>query len=74
MQNIQSKGPIYTLHLLSLVEIRFFNEFFWESKMGFGIVMKKLCGMQDSYEKGVGMWDQHPPFHTLFEPTRDHMN
>ena len=29
--------------------------------MGFGIVMKKLCGMRNSREKGAGMRDQDPP-------------
>ena len=38
----QSKGPIYILHLLAFVEIRLFNEFFWERKTGFGIVRKKV--------------------------------
>ena len=53
----QSKRPIYyTLHLLSFVVIRHFNVFLWQRKTGFG---KKLCGMQDSREKGAGMWDQN---------------
>ena len=32
----------------------------WERKTGFGIVMKTLCGMRDSREKGAGMRDQDP--------------
>ena len=38
----QSKGPIYILHLLPIVEIRLFNVFFWE---------------RDSREKGAGSRD-----------------
>ena len=50
----QSKGQIYTLHLLYFVAIhRLFNAFFWE-KTGFGIVMKKLCRMRDFREKKSG--------------------
>ena len=61
----QSKGSIYTLHLLPFVEIRPFYLFFWERKTGFGIVTKKLNGMPDSREKGAGMCDQGPTFQTL---------
>ena len=57
----QSKGLIYTLHLLSFVEIRLFNVFFWERKTEFGKMMKKLCGMRDSREKGAGMRNQDTP-------------
>ena len=50
----QSKGPIYTLHLLSFVEIRL-NVFFWERKTGFGNVMKKLCRILVKKERGCGI-------------------
>ena len=49
----QSKGRIYTLHLLSFVVIRLFNVFLWERKTGFG---KKLCGMRDA-DAGCGYFD-----------------
>ena len=57
----RSKGPIDTLHLLSFVETRLLNVLFWERKTGFGIAMKKLCGMQDSREKGMRDQDPSPP-------------
>ena len=57
----QSKGPIYTLHLLSFVKIRPLNNvFFWE-KNRIRESDDKLCGMRDSLEKGAGMGDQDPP-------------
>ena len=60
----QSKGPIYILYLLTLIEIRLFHVFVWE---GFGTVtvVKQKCGMRDSREKGAGMWDQDSPFKNL---------
>ena len=56
----QSKGPIYTLHLLSFVKIRPVNVFLWE-KNRIRESDDKLCGMRDSLEKGAGMRDQDPP-------------
>ena len=68
---ISIKEPIYTLHLLSSVEIRLFDVFFWERKTGFGIVTKKLNGMPDSREKGAGMRDQAPPSRPCLNWTTD---
>ena len=67
----QSKGSIYTLHLLSFVQIRPFYLFFWERKTGFGKVMKKLCGRWDCREKGAGMRDQDPHFQILHNHTAE---
>ena len=58
----QSKGLIYTLHLLSFVEIRLFKVFFWEKNE---IRESDEETMRESRENGAGMRDQDPPFQTL---------
>ena len=65
----QSKGAVYTSHLLSFVEIRIFNAFFRERKTGFGIVMKNCvgCGILVKKEREGGIRTPPPPspFETL---------
>ena len=54
------KGSIYILHLLAFVEIRLSNVFFWETKPGFGIVMKKVRDAGIS-RKWSGNAESRPP-------------